>query len=203
MKGRRVILVVADDAASIALDSYEPPAVMGLQPTRLAAGVFGYKTGATLQVWPPDRTVATVPVKDKDIHVVLDPHTIPTSVASETASIDYRVKLCTLKGVADVRASVALGSFTLASKLTVSDSSCAHATLPYACGIVAGHLLQSAAARWFIKATPETVKLRDAIGRSATMESVMPVAELTAMGGKKFRLNPASRDEILFSEVRG
>lgn len=205
MKGRRVILVTVDDQDTIGLASYAPPAVAGMSPTRLAPGVFGYKTGATLSVWPPERSVGSLAVSDKDFHVVLDPHVMPTSAAPETAAIHYKATRSSVRHETMVFASVTLGNVAISAKMNMTDvvASESFCTMPYACGRAAGNLLLSSAARWIARAVPDTILLCDALGRSVTVEDVMPVLEMTAMGGKKFRLNLQAQNEIRFTQVNG
>jgi hypothetical protein len=212
--GSRVVLVTDVTDADLALQSYEPPAVPGTKPTRLGPGVFAYKSGATLQVWPPDRHVRNLPNSSHLFRVVLDPTILDSKLAMVAMTISYTARwglneLSTQEMGLTVtaRTGIAGSDFAVGSRSRVSiqavrAAGSSHLTMPFVCGNAAGHLLQSKVGKWLAEPMPATVVLRDSLGRSAQMHDVMPMLNINAMG-KKFRLCAEVSTEILFTEIHG
>lgn len=226
--GKRVIYVTDASEDAIKLPSYEPPHVQGQTAVRLGPGVFGFKNGSTLQVWPYDRHVSSVPKIAAPFHVVIDPILIPQSAlltpsASSTPPIplaamsmstrfvvrwglnEVSTKEMGLSCVASVEipdTGVSVAVRTKVSIAAISDAGSTHLTMPFVCGNALGVLLQSKVARWITSKAPEPIKLVDALGRVTVMSDVMPAAEISAMG-RKFRLRPEVSDEIRFTEIHG
>ena len=208
-KGGRVLLVTEDTRETIEQVNYEPPSVFGRKATRLGPGVFGYKTGATLLIWPQDRGASSLPNIAKQFHVVLDPVILQGELAAVAMTIRFsaRWRSETLGLVVTAAAGIANSGFSVAAFMevanaAVSDPSAHHLTMPYLCGRAAGSLLNSKVGKWLAIPSPERVVLRDALGRAFTMDDVMPVVELSSMG-KKFRLCAEVSHEIRFVETHG
>jgi hypothetical protein len=212
--GSRAVLVTDVTDEDLALPSYEPPTVSGMKPTRLGPGVFGYKSGATLLVWPVNRHVSNLPNSSHLFRVVLDPSILDPQLAMVAMTISYTARwglneLSTVEMGLSVtaRTGIAGSDFAVGSRSKVSiqairDKGSAHLTMPFVCGNAAGNLLQSKVGKWLAEPMPATVVLRDSLGRSAQMHDVMPTLDISAMG-KKFRLCAEVSTEILFTEIHG
>lgn len=224
--GKRVIYVTDTSEDAIKLPSYEPPHVQGQTAVRLGPGVFGFKNGSTLQVWPPDRHVGSVPNIAAPFGVVIDPVMIPLSailtpsaaasvpLASMSMSIRYVVRwglnevstmdmgLSCVASVTVPGTDVSVAVRTKVSIHAIRDPGATHLTMPFVCGNALGALLHSKVAKWAAMPAPESIKLVDALGRVTVMSDVMPAAEISAMG-RKFRLRPEVSDEIRFTEIHG
>jgi len=212
--GARTILVTDVTDADLALPSYVPPPLPGMKPSRLGPGVFGYKSGATLQVWPPDRHVRNLPNIAKPFRVVLDPVIVLAAYAPYVVALRYTVRWglnevstqemgmsCTAQvGIADSDFSVAARAKISIAAIRAPDSS--HLVMPHVCGYAAGLLLQSKVGRWLADPMPATVVLNDALGRRVTLNDVMPVLDISAIG-RKFRLCGEVADEIRYVEIHG
>lgn len=222
--GKRAIFVTDVTEADLALPNHEPPHVQGMSYMRLGPGVFGYKNGSTLQVWPADRHIRNVPNISAPFGVVLDPGlipfaaTAPLSGSAPLAPTAMAVTFVVRWGLNEVstqemgmscyaRAGIKGTDFVMASRVKISvqalhEKNTHYMTMPYVCGNALGQLLQSKAGQWLVSPAPATVKLCDSLGRVVTMDDVMPTPEIVAMG-KKFRLRVENTAEIQFTEIHG
>lgn len=211
--GARVLLVTADSDDAIGLNSYTPPVVPGQVPQRIAAGVFGYKSGATLLVWSADRHVKNLPNVSAPFHIVLDPM-LGIAHAAVWNAVTFAIRWgLTHAPTGAMGMSVTAKTGIPGSKFEIAirakfgielvlDKGSKHLTVPYVCGLATGRLLESKVGSWLVYRKPSTVVLRDALGRATTLDDLDPVAEVSALG-KKFRLCGEVENEIRFVEVRG
>jgi hypothetical protein len=213
-KPRRVVLVTDITDQTLEKLGYVPPNVVGQKPTRLGPGVFGYKTGATLLVWPHTRHARNLPNVGKPWQVLLDPAILAPEHASLVATIGFQARwtlgggdfeeggmfVTAMAGIAHT--DLAVASQHKVTAATMSSPGSSHLILPFLCGCAVGSLLASKLGNWLAKPEPATVVLHDALGRRAQIDQVMPTLELHAMG-KNFRLCAGVAHEIRYVEVHG